>query len=54
MKTLDGTITRLNAAGEKTSISSKCADLDREVCMRISFYKPMFIIANFLTYSSLL
>ena len=31
MKTLDGVITRMNAAGEKQSISSKCMDLDREV-----------------------
>ena len=30
-KTLDGTITRRDAAGEKKSISSKCAEIDREV-----------------------
>ena len=30
-KTLDGIITRRNAAGEKQSVTSKCADLDREV-----------------------
>lgn len=30
-KTLDGVITRRNAAGEKQSVTSKCADLDREM-----------------------
>jgi len=38
-KTLDGTITRLNAEGEKVSVSSKCADLDREVCSIVFSYK---------------
>ena len=31
LKTLDGCITRRNAAGEKKSISSKCAEIDKEV-----------------------
>jgi hypothetical protein len=38
MKTLDGVITRLNAAGEKQSINSKCADLDREVILSICLF----------------
>ena len=31
MKTLEGVITRFNADGEKNSINSKCADMDRMV-----------------------
>lgn len=31
MKTLDGVITRYDVNGEKKSISSKCAEIDREV-----------------------
>lgn len=31
MKTLDGVLTKVNAEGEKTSITSRCADLNREV-----------------------
>ncbi|XP_060561862.1 DNA repair protein RAD50-like isoform X1 [Ruditapes philippinarum] len=41
MKTLDGVITRLNAAGEKQSINSKCADLDREMITSLGVSKPV-------------
>ena len=34
MKTLDGVITRYDMHGEKKSISSKCAEIDREVSER--------------------
>jgi hypothetical protein len=34
---LDGTITRRDAAGEKKSISSKCAEIDREVMLYTIF-----------------
>jgi len=37
MKTLEGIVTRINAAGEKQTISSKCMDLDREVCTCIAY-----------------
>ena len=30
-RTLDAVITRLNAEGQKVSVTSKCADFDREV-----------------------
>lgn len=32
MKTLEGVLTRRRPDGEKYSISSKCAEMDREVC----------------------
>lgn len=41
MKTLDGVITRLNAAGEKQSLTSKCADLDREMITSLGVSKPV-------------
>ncbi|KAL4230576.1 DNA repair protein rad50 [Mactra antiquata] len=41
MKTLDGVITRMNAAGEKQSINSKCADLDREMITCLGVSKPV-------------
>ncbi|KAH3843771.1 hypothetical protein DPMN_117302, partial [Dreissena polymorpha] len=41
MKTLDGVITRMNAAGEKQSISSKCMDLDREMISSLGVSKPV-------------
>ena len=31
MQTLDGVLTRKNPEGEKQSITSRCADLNREV-----------------------
>ncbi|KAJ8311256.1 hypothetical protein KUTeg_011191 [Tegillarca granosa] len=41
MKTLDGVITRLDAAGEKKSISSKCAEIDREMITSLGVSKPV-------------
>ncbi|XP_053391568.1 DNA repair protein RAD50-like, partial [Mercenaria mercenaria] len=41
MKTLDGVITRLNAAGEKRGIISKSADIDREMITSLGVSKPV-------------
>ncbi|XP_053392250.1 DNA repair protein RAD50-like, partial [Mercenaria mercenaria] len=41
MKTLDGVITRLNAAGEKQGIISKSADTDREMITSLGVSKPV-------------
>ena len=40
-KTLDGVVTRRNAAGEKQSITSKCADLDREMISSLGVSRPV-------------
>ncbi|KAL3879163.1 hypothetical protein ACJMK2_031472, partial [Sinanodonta woodiana] len=40
-RTLDGVITRRNAAGEKQSINSKCADLDKEMITYLGVAKPV-------------
>lgn len=40
-KTLDGIITRRNAAGEKQSVTSKCADLDREMITSLGVSRPV-------------
>ncbi|CAG2256237.1 RAD50 [Mytilus edulis] len=41
LKTLDGCITRRNAAGEKKSISSKCAEIDKEMISALGVSKPV-------------
>lgn len=41
LKTLDGVITRRNAAGEKKSISSKCAEIDKEMITALGVSKPV-------------
>ena len=38
MSTLDGVLTRRNAEGEKQSITSRCADLNREVNIQLLKY----------------
>ena len=38
MKTLDSVITRVLPSGEKHSVSSKCAEMDREVILVLSFF----------------
>lgn len=45
MKTLDGVITRYDVNGEKKSIGSKCAEIDREVSIAwwISRYISLFV-----------
>lgn len=45
MKTLDGVITRYDVNGEKKSIGSKCAEIDREVSIAwwISRYIYLFV-----------
>ena len=50
MKTLDGVITRLNAAGEKQSINSKCADLDREVIITLYLFMSCLHVFVFMFY----
>lgn len=46
MKTLDGVITRYDVNGEKKSIGSKCAEIDREVSIAwwISRYIYLFVL----------
>ncbi|XP_033743546.1 DNA repair protein RAD50-like [Pecten maximus] len=41
MRTLEGVITRRDAAGEKKSISSKCAEMDREMITSLGVSKPV-------------
>ncbi|KAK3099688.1 hypothetical protein FSP39_008022 [Pinctada imbricata] len=41
MKTLDGLITRIGQDGEKRSISSKCAEMDREMITSLGVAKPV-------------
>uniref|UniRef100_A0A0B7AG76 Zinc-hook domain-containing protein n=1 Tax=Arion vulgaris TaxID=1028688 RepID=A0A0B7AG76_9EUPU len=41
MKTLDGVLTRVNAEGEKHSITSRCADLNREMIGALGVSKPV-------------
>ncbi|XP_061165388.1 DNA repair protein RAD50-like [Saccostrea echinata] len=41
MKTLDGVITRYDVNGEKKSISSKCAEIDREMITSLGVSKPV-------------
>jgi len=38
MKTLDSTITRILQNGEKQSVSSKCAEMDREVIIYVKLF----------------
>uniref|UniRef100_T1JCH0 Zinc-hook domain-containing protein n=1 Tax=Strigamia maritima TaxID=126957 RepID=T1JCH0_STRMM len=41
MKTLDGTITRVDKDGKKVSITSKCADLNKEMITCLGVSKPI-------------
>lgn len=41
MKTLDGVITRYDVNGEKKSIGSKCAEIDREMITSLGVSKPV-------------
>lgn len=43
-RTLDAVITRLNAEGQKVSVTSKCADFDREVseCIFMCVFMGVF------------
>ena len=45
MKTLDSVITRVLSNGEKQSVSSKCAEMDREVMASISV--KLFMLYTF-------
>jgi len=44
MKTLDSVITRVLSNGEKHSVSSKCAEMDREVILVSNFFCCKYLL----------